>query len=193
MKKSRFPLYTEHLSIRPRNEEKIWNEKWDISLKEAESEVIGFMSFEGAKVPGEVPIRVELDEEYRNKGYGSEVFYTMSRFALGFRNIKEVCAACRHDNHLCTRALDKAGYVYREKKDGMEWYSVKKDRSAWTGLYLFIGMFAGLILGIVFSNLWAGTAVGLFAGLVIGQGLDRKENKEMDTPEKRPDDHRIDY
>ena len=43
------------------------------------------------------------------------------------------------------------------------------------GLYMFLGMIAGFIIGITFSNLWAGTISGVLTGSGIGYLMDKKQ------------------
>ncbi|MCR5092878.1 MAG: GNAT family N-acetyltransferase [Lachnospiraceae bacterium] len=173
MGKLKFPLVTDHLLIRPTDEKRIWTEEWTISLKDRPEEPIGTLTFAGERVAGEMPIRVELKPEYRDQDYGSEVFYFMSRFVFRFRDLREITAVCEHENDLCVHALDKAGYVFREHNDGRDYYSMKKSKTAWTGLYVFIGFIAGLAMGVVFSNLWVGLLTGVIAGTIFGYVLDK--------------------
>ncbi len=174
MSKLRFPLVTDHLLLQPDDEEKLWNEKWTVRSRDGAQDVIGTLSLAGAKIAGEVPIRVELQEEYRNRGFGTEIFYFMAKFVFRFRDLKEISAVCEHENDKCVHALEKAGYVLREQKNGMDHYSMKKPKTAWTGLYVSVGVCAGLILGVVLSNLWAGLVTGILAGAIVGFVLDRR-------------------
>jgi uncharacterized membrane-anchored protein YhcB (DUF1043 family) len=59
---------------------------------------------------------------------------------------------------------------------------MKKQKTAWTGVYVFVGLVAGFMIGIVISNLWVGTIAGIVIGIVIGYLMDKKEKRE-DTVE----------
>ncbi|MBR6380769.1 MAG: GNAT family N-acetyltransferase [Lachnospiraceae bacterium] len=177
MGKLEFPLLTEHLSLQPENEDNLWNAAWTISLRDEEETRIGTFSFEGDKMAGEVPVRVELEQDYRNLGYGTEVFAFMARWAFRFRNIREVNAVCDHENDRCVHALEKAGYVCRENKGGKDYYSVKRQKSAWAGLYIMVGFCAGFLIGLSIANLWVGTAIGVIAGGLVGVILDVNDKK----------------
>ena len=170
-------MVTDHLLLQPNNEEDCLNSEWTVSLREEQDKKIGTFELVRSKVPGEASISVELEPDYRNQGYGSEIFYDMSIFLLSTGRMKELYASCKNENRICKRALEKAKFVYRENKDGLDHYSIKKDKSAWTGFYVCIGFLAGLILGIVLSNLWLGMGIGLLAGFLIGRILDAKENQ----------------
>ena len=172
--KPRFPLYSDHLILMPDNEHDIWNEKWTVSLHNSSSDRIGILRFSESKVAGETEVYVELDPAYRDKGYGEEIFYFMAKFAFRFRRIKEICAVCAHDNDKCIHALEKADYVLREHKNGMDYYSKKKPKTAWAGLYIPIGLIAGYLLGILISNLIIGTIIGVSVGVFVGFVLDKK-------------------
>lgn len=175
--KKLFPVVTDRLLLQPNNEEDFWNGEWTVSLKSEPDKAIGTLNLTRSKVPGEASVSVELEPDQRNKGYGSEIFYAISLFAFGPAKMKELYASCPNDNRICKRALENAKYIFRENKDGMDHYSVRKDKAAWTGLYVCIGFLGGLILGILISNLVAGMVIGLLAGFLIGRFLDSRENR----------------
>ncbi len=182
MNKQKVPLISDHLIFHPENEDGSWNEKWKISIKGKENEAIGVARFEGAKLSSELSVYVELSPEYRNMGYGAEIFYSLAQYAFRFHSLREICAVCDHHNDKCVHALEKAGYVYRGCTDGMDYYSMKRQKTAWMGLYVPIGFIAGLIMGIVVSNLWAGTITGILTGSLLGFFLDKKENESFVSP-----------
>lgn len=174
----KFPLTTDHLKLQPLNEAELWKGQWSIIPIHGGTDPIGHFEFVGDRNKGELGISVELDENYRNQGYGEEVFYAIAQFVFRIRSINEINAVCDQDNHRCIHALEKAGYIRRDHKDHQYYYSKKKDKSAWTGLYLAIGMIAGMILGLAISNLWIGFGIGILAGFVIGRFLDARENSD---------------
>ncbi len=182
MGKAVFPLVSDHFTIRPVNENDIWNEKWTVCLKDGNKDEIGTLSFEGGMVAGEIPLSIELKPEYRDKGYGTELFRFMARYAFRYRFIREVKAVCSMDNELCVRALEKADYVFRERVGRTYYYSIKKEKPVWTGVYLVVGLIAGMIIGIVFSNLWAGTVFGVVVGLIMGFLLDKRDDPDNTAP-----------
>ncbi|MCR4762658.1 MAG: GNAT family N-acetyltransferase [Lachnospiraceae bacterium] len=173
----RFPLVSDHLLFRPEKEEDLWNGSWIVQQRDGTRDTIGSMRIGGSKVPGEVIICVDLAPEYRNRGYGAEIFYFMAKFVFRFRDLREICAVCEHENDRCVHALEKAGYVFREHKDGRDYYSMKRQKSAWAGLYLSVGITAGFVLGIVLSNPWVGTVAGVVTGAFVGLILDSMEKK----------------
>ncbi len=177
MSSIRLPLATDRLLLCPEDEKSIWTSGWNVRLKEkdGETEDIGSFRFLGAKEDGEIGISVELLPEFRNKGYGSEIFFFMAEFVFRFRNMREITASCDHENDSCVHALNKAEYVWRESKGSTDFFSKKRPKSAWAGLYVCVGVCAGFLLGITLSNLWLGTAIGVIAGAVIGILLDKKK------------------
>ena len=177
MSSLQFPLLSEHLAFDPSVDEDFWNKPWTVSLRDEPETVIGTVSFAGATIAGEVPINVELKPEFRDQGYGAEIFAFMARWVFRFRNLREVTAVCDHENDKCIHALSKAGYVYREIKGNREYYSIKRQKTGWTGLYVIVGFSAGFMIGLLLTNLWLGTAIGVLAGAITGILLDLREKK----------------
>lgn len=174
-----FPLVTKHFFISPKNEKNLWGEEWSICFKDGDKENIGSLHFEEAGFHGSVKMFVELDPPFVEERNISEVYYAMSRFIFRFREMREICTFCRHEDDKSVRGLEKAGYVLREFKDGNDYYSITKQKTAWTGAYVIIGMVAGFFIGIMISNLWAGTIAGVLIGTVIGYLMDKREKKDV--------------
>ena len=183
MDKGKFGYKSGDMMVKPTNEEDIWNSKWDIYLKIGGDDTrIGWVSFEGPKEKGTIPISMELFPLYRHRGHGPNVLKMMREWAFLHGNIYEISAECPNDNTDFIHALQKAGFVYREgssvKAGAMERYSVTKQRSSWLGLYILIGVVGGIILGIALGHIWVGFGVAMFAGIVIGISMDAAENKK---------------
>ena len=178
MTKSFFPIETKHFFIQPLDKEKLCEEKWVVKFKDSEESGVGSVSFAGPAVHGEVEIHAELDSSFEKSGYYEEIFFSMSSLIFKLFDAKEIHTVCRHENEKCVRGLEKAGYVLRERKDGSDYYSIKKHKTVWTGAYLFIGLIAGFMMGILFSNLWLGTGAGVVIGAVLGYLMDQGENKK---------------
>ncbi len=183
MDKGKFGYKSGDMMVKPTNEEDIWNSKWDIYLKIGGDDTrIGWVSFEGPKEKGTIPISMELLPLYRHRGHGPNVLKMMREWAFLHGNIYEISAECPNDNTDFIHALQKAGFVYREgssvKAGAMERYSVTKQRSSWLGLYILIGVVGGIILGIALGHIWVGFVVAMFAGIVIGISMDAAENKK---------------
>ncbi len=181
MSENLFPLVTKHFTIQPSNKEKLWEDEWIVALCDGEQKKVGSISFEDAVYHGEMRILVDMDQAYDKEAFVQELFYGVARFAFGFQNVREISTSCRHENEHRVRGLEKAGYVRRETKDGIDYYSMKKQQSSWTGFYVIIGMTAGFLIGILISNLWAGTIAGVLIGTIIGYLLDKKEHKDPVT------------
>lgn len=177
----KYGLKTSIIKIIPINEANVWNEPWNILLIKDDDKVIGTVSFEGIKELGSVPIKIELEERYRNLGYGTEALKMMTEWAFLHKDVYEIIAKCFDDNDKCIHALEKAGYVYRKRESNIETYSITKPKTTWLGLYIIIGITVGLILGIVVGNQWVGLAIGVFVGAIIGANMDSKANKEREN------------
>lgn len=176
----RHVLSSSKLTITASDDKDLWNAPWNITLSGKEEKKIGFVTFAGEKVLGAIPIYVELDEEFRNHGYGTEAVAMMTNWAFGFRNIYEIKAETDRENDKAVKVLKKSGFVCRETEGRTERYSLTRPRTAWTGLYLFLGIFLGLILGIVLAHIVTGLVIGVVIGVSMGLSLDVKANKERE-------------
>ena len=170
-----FPLKTKHFIIAPGNEKNVLEEEWSVTLNDGDKARVGSIHFENGILNGEVQMEVELEKEYEKSKYVQELFYSMARFVFQSDDIREISTQCRHENDHRVRGLEKAGYVFRQFKDGNDYYSMKKQKTSWTGLYVFIGLIAGFILGLTVSNLFMGTIIGVLSGAIIGFLLDKRE------------------
>lgn len=172
MNKKSFYLKSEIITITPSNEEDLWESDWIIAFRKGEKEQIGTASFAGEKLLGAIPLKVELAQKYRNKGLGTEVIKMMVNWAFLHKNIYEVVSRVEHENDKGVNALQKAGFVFRGKEGNVETYSIVKEKTAWTGIYVAVGIIMGLILGLVFNNAWLGFAIGFISCLCMGKILD---------------------
>lgn len=172
MNKKSFYLKSEIITITPSNEEDLWESDWIIAFRKGEKEQIGTASFAGEKLFGAIPLKVELAQKYRNKGLGTEVIKMMVNWAFLHKNIYEVVSRVEHENDKGVNALQKAGFVFRGKEGNVETYSIVKEKTAWTGIYVAVGIIMGLILGLVFNNAWLGFAIGFISCLCMGKILD---------------------
>jgi len=178
--RSRFTIKTKEMIIEPLDESNVWEGEWVIKIIRDKIIEIGKATFAGEKALGTIPLRVDLLEEYQNKGYGTLAFKLLVEFAFGYKNIYEVEAYTVSDNDKCVNALEKAGFVRRKKEGKNETYSVIKPNTTWLGLYIYIGLLAGLVIGIVINIMWAGLVIGLVIGLLIGAIMDGNAKKERE-------------
>ncbi len=181
MDKKRYYLKSEQITITPSNEEDLWESDWVIAFRKGEKEQIGTASFAGEKILGTVPLRVELAQNYRNRGLGTEVIKLMVNWAFLHRNIYEVISQVEHENDKGVNALQKAGFVFRGNEGNVETYSILKEKTTWTGVYAAVGIIVGMILGLVLNNLWVGFAVGLISCLCIGTIMDYNAQKYRES------------
>ncbi len=169
-----YSIETRHFLIQPANTDDTCGEKWVVKLKNKEENSVGSVSFVNPVVHEEVQISVQLDKYYEKTGFYEEIFFSMANLVFKSFDVREIHTVCRHEDDKCVRGLEKAGYVLRENKDGSDYYSIKKHKTVWTGAYLFIGLIAGFLMGIVLSNLWLGTIAGVVIGLILGNLMDRE-------------------
>lgn len=169
-----------NLIITPSDEEDLFEKEWIVCLRNGDKQQIGTASFAGEKSYGTIPLEVHIYPEYQDKGYGTDVFRSMVDWAFRFGNIYEITADTATSNDRCVKALDKARFVRREGDRFHEHYSIKKDKSSWTSIYLFIGIMIGIILSLVFEDPKFGMGVGLVVSLSIGIWMDAGEKKNRE-------------
>lgn len=181
MKKSSFCLKTDTLTITPSNEDDLWESDWIIAFRKGEKEQLGTATFAGEKRLGAVPLYVELLPEYRNRGLGTEIIRMLVNWAFLHRNVFEVISSAEHENGKGVNALQKAGFVYRGSEGAVEKYSIIKEKTAWTGVYVIVGVLNGMLLGVVLNNLWMGFILGIVISLCIGEIMDNKALKYRES------------
>lgn len=181
MMKNDFCLKSDTVTITPSNMENLWESDWIIAFRKGEKEQIGTASFAGEKLLGTVPLSVELMPRYRNRGLGTEIIRMMVNWAFLHKNIFEVVSKVEHENDKGVNALQKAGFVFRGNEGKVETYSIIKRKTAWTGVYAVIGIFVGLILGIVINSVWLGFVIGLIASLSVGAIMDNNALKYRES------------
>ncbi|MBP5223117.1 MAG: GNAT family N-acetyltransferase [Lachnospiraceae bacterium] len=179
MAKSVYLQKSDKITIQPTDEQHLWDSDWVIALRD-DGTAIGTISFEGEKALGTVPLNIVLEERYRNRGFGTEAIRMMVDWAFLHKNVYEVTAVSEHENDKFVHALEKAGFVFRDGDRHIENYSIKKQKTAWTGLYLGIGIVLGLILGFVLNNFYAGMVVGVAVSTLIGAALDISAAKDRE-------------
>lgn len=181
MKKNDFWLKTDIITITPSNVEDLWESDWIIAFRKGEKEQIGTASFSGEKLLGTVPLKVELAQKYRNRGLGTEVIKMMVNWAFLHRNVYEVISRVEHENDKGVSAVQKAGFVFRGNEGNVETYSIVKQKTVWTGVYVVVGIVVGMILGIVLNNVWLGFALGMVSSLCMGIIMDSNARKYRES------------
>ncbi len=183
MEKRKYDYKSGDIILRPTNEDDFWNSKWDIYNidKNGNASMIGWLSYEGKKETGTVPVSIEILPLYRKRGHGSDALKMAREWAFLHPNVYEVEAYSDPENSDYIGALNKAGFIYREdpsiEKRGSERYSVIRPKSTWLGLYIMIGVVVGITLGIVISIPWIGLVIGLVLSFAVGTYLDNLEKK----------------
>lgn len=181
MKKKDVWLKSDTITVTPSNVDDLWESDWIIALPKEEKEQIGTASFAGEKLLGTVPLKVELAQRYRNRGLGTEVIKMMVNWAFLHKNIYEVISWVEHENDKGVNALRKAGFVFRGNEGKLETYSIVKEKTVWTGVYVVAGIVVGMILGIVINNVWLGFALGMVICLCMGAIMDSNALKYRES------------
>ncbi len=81
--------------------------------------IMGWCGLDGRRNHAEPEIFILLDEEYRNKGYGTRCVKELLRIADEEFSLKSVHGGCAKDNIASRRAMEKGGMVqYGTEENG---------------------------------------------------------------------------
>lgn len=180
MNEKKRTIKSTNLILSAENPQDPWNCKWIIFLKKMPDTKVGWISFEGERSLGTVSISIELEPLYRNRGLGTEAIKAFSDWGMSFSNVYEISAKCSPENDSYIYALEKSGFVIRNKTKEEEIYSIIKPKPSWTGLYIIIGIIIGFILGILFGNLYIGFITGVLICLLSGLVMEQNSKKERE-------------
>ena len=80
---------------------------------------MGWCGLDGRRNHAEPEIFILLDEEYRNKGYGTECVRELLRIAAADYKLSGVHGGCAKENVASARAMEKGGMVrYGTEENG---------------------------------------------------------------------------
>lgn len=162
----------------------LWDTTWLIVLR-SENIAVGDIGFIGPpNEKGEVEIGYGVDADRRGEGYATEALKALTEWAFG-KNVVFVHALVAPDNFASRCVLEKCGYVFQKDYFGCDddgtpliKYELERPASAWSSVYLCIGMSCGLALGVGTDNMTLGMCIGLAVGLIIGVVLDADDKKK---------------
>ena len=82
-----------------------------VSRKEDPDTIMGWCGLDGSRSHTEPEIFILLDEEYRNKGYGTQCVKELLRMAVDDYSLASVHGGCYKDNIASRRAMEKGGML----------------------------------------------------------------------------------
>ena len=88
-----------------------------VCTKERPETIMGWCGLDGSRNPAEPEIFVLLDEEYRNRGYGTECIKELLRIAVEDFALVSVHGGCAKENVASARAMEKGGMVQYGTED----------------------------------------------------------------------------
>jgi RimJ/RimL family protein N-acetyltransferase len=100
-----------------------------VCWKEHPETIMGWCGLDGTRNHLEPEIFILLDEEYRNKGYGTECVKELLRIATEDFALSGVHGGCAKDNIASARAMEKGGMVQygtEDNGDPLFRFSIKK-------------------------------------------------------------------
>ncbi len=156
----------------------IWDIIWEAYEKGGDQKKVATITFLGEPDCGAVELSVKVEDGFKLHSYAKDAVRTMMDWALDQKDIYEVKSTASVDDEVVSDAIQRAGFVYRSKDKEKEYYSVDKQRTAWTALYLIIGFIAGLIIGITIGHMLVGLIIGIVVGVSIGGIMDGKAMAE---------------
>lgn len=157
-------------------ENAIWYTYWKVVRRKERALHIGGFWFMGEPDRGDVEIRFFIHKDFRGRRYASQCLWEITEWAYANR-VYTIRAVVDSENDSAISVLDRSGYIYRGGDRETHYYSIEKQRTAWSGAYVFAGVSAGLILGILLDSLVIGLIIGVAAGLLAGTGYDLSEVK----------------
>ncbi len=90
-----------------------------VCLANAPHTIVGWCGLDGRRSQTEPEIFVLLDEEYRNKGYGTQCVKELLRIAVGDFSLRSVHGGCDKENAASRRAMEKGGMIrYGTEENG---------------------------------------------------------------------------
>lgn len=100
----------------------LWYRLWSI-VNKADNKNIGGICFKGpANKEGQVEVGYGIDEEYQNKGYGTEAIKKITEWALQREGIEAVIAETEKGNIASQKLLIKVGYqLCNETEENFYW------------------------------------------------------------------------
>ena len=95
--------------------------------------IMGWCGLDGSRDHTEPEIFILLDEEYRNKGYGTQCVKELLRIAVEDFSLQKVHGGCAKDNLASRRVMEKGGMIqYGTEENGdplFRLYAKEEDRS----------------------------------------------------------------
>ena len=85
--------------------------------KERPGTIMGWCGLDGSRDPAEPEIFILLDEEYRNRGYGTQCVKELLRIAAEDYALSGVHGGCDKENIASARAMEKGGMVQYDTEE----------------------------------------------------------------------------
>ncbi len=98
--------------------------------KERPGTIMGWCGLDGRRDPAEPELFILLDEEYRNRGYGTQCVKELLRIAVEDYALSSVHGGCAKENIASARAMEKGGMVQygtEENGDPLFRFTAKKN------------------------------------------------------------------
>jgi len=171
----------------PKEAKTVWEVKWKISERRDEKRYVGNLWFNGDPERGAVDMDFYIEPRFRDREYTRDVIRAMVEWVFDKKDLYEINVTADIEDSDKIGVLEGSGFVFRYGNKTIEKYSIVKQRTAWTGLYIPIGFATGIVLGAAINSLVAGICICLVGAILIGAILDAKANSQraLVTGEKK--------
>lgn len=154
---------------------------WDVSLKNEEKDSVGGLYFDGPHERGSLLINYEPIQRFTEDKIFGLALRRLCDWAFTYEDVYAVHGYCDGTDFTKIRDFERATMIFRGSDKGVEHYSVEKERSSWTGIYLIVGVLVGFIFGFVFQSMAMAMVVGVISGVLVGGSLDFKASKAREA------------
>ena len=158
---------------------RLWHTCWEIALKSGGP--VGELCFKGPPEQYAAEVVYGIFPAFRGNGYATEAVAAALDWAFGEdTGLYYILAQGEADNGASRRVLEKLGFVPPgQGRKGLP-YEKERPPANWTSICLWLGMCAGISLGVAIDagKLALGMSLGMCLDCCLGVTLDAKEKKK---------------
>lgn len=166
-------------------ENKIWYYPWYITIKNKSCTLVGIFRFNGPPERGTVLLRVKEDKDYIDSDFAEEALASICDWAMAQKDVYKIRVHRVPNDKRYHELLQKCGFGPGPEPSRAE---KKKSASAWTLVYMLIGLSVGMTTGISLGNFALGMVLGLSGGIILGLLFDMNERKHRSEVTGEKDD-----
>ena len=162
--------------------ERLFYTAWEI--REKRGGPVGDVCCKGTPVCGEVEIGYGIAAYARGKGYATEAVRALIDWALAQEGVYYIMAERERDNRASAHVLEKLGFQPAGEGEEGPRFELEKPVTAWTAVYLPLGISVGLCFGTAMGNLALGMCLGATIGTLLGVWISSADKKAREAVKK---------